>query len=150
MTEITTMQLLVQRYMKGSTHAARFYLLHGEPKPGMYDYMLTRKLSELARLWALVSGRFVEERTDANAALAQLVPAWKDVTLSQLSTEKGFEFTGDPITVAAIEEATRRALDVLITMDDYAGRYTKQEEAFELGREATPTGLPAVPPIKKE
>ena len=144
------MQLLVQRYMKGTTHAARFYLLHGEPKPAMYDFMVDRKLSDLARTWALIHDRFVDKGTDANALLAANVESWEDVTLGSLSGKNGFEFTGDPITVAAVEEATRRALDVLFTMGDYAARYAKPEETFELGQAADPTGLPAVPPAKKE
>jgi hypothetical protein len=144
------MKLKVQRYMKGTAHTARLYLLHGDPKPGMYDYMLDRKLADLARVWALLHGLFVDERTDANAILAARVEGWKDATVSQLSNKNGFEFSADPILVAAIEEATRRALDMLFIMGEYATRYAKQDEDFELQSEGAPTGLPAIPPTKQE
>lgn len=141
------MQLKIQRFMQDTKHIVRFYLLHGEPKPGMYDFMVDRPLSELARLWRLLDGRFVDERGDANSILVSGVEGWGDVTLKQLSKHDGFVASGDPIVLAAVEEAVRRAVAVLFMMDQYAARFAKQEEDLELNSsEAAPTGLPAVPP----
>jgi hypothetical protein len=126
-------------------HTARLYILQGEPKPGMYDFMLDRKVADLARLWAVLDGRFTNERPDTNATLIADVGCWNTLTIRELS--KGFEFSADPIIVAAVEEAVRRALKMLFTMGDYAARYAKQKENFELGTaEAEPTGLAAVRP----
>src|ERR1041385_5820155 len=147
------MKLKVQRYMKPNTttHVGRILLIHGEPRPGLYDFMLDRKLVDLARLWSQLDGRFSDERLDSNAALAADVKGWKDVTLRDLSKPSGFEFEGDPLTAAVIEEAVRRALKMLFIMGDYAERYAKQEEDFELGTpEAEPTGLAAISPTRKE
>jgi hypothetical protein len=142
------MQLTVHRYMKPftPTHMAKLFLTHGNPVPSMYAFMQERKIADLARLWAVLDGRFIDERLDGNAILARGVARWTDLTLKDLSSS-GFEFEADPIVVAAVEEAARRALQVLFIMDDYAARYGRAQQDYELGTaDAEPTGLAAVPP----
>src|SRR4051794_24880537 len=104
------MKLKVQRCMKAhnTAHFGRIFVIHGEPKPGMYDFMLDRKVVELTRLWAQLDGRFGDERLDTNAVLAASVKGWSELKVRDLSQWNGFEFEGDPLTVAVIEEAARR------------------------------------------
>src|ERR1043166_523066 len=118
--EAMPMQLTIERRFRqndkgGITFLAVFSLVLGEPKPLSMNYLRAEKLNDLAIRWYRLEAENPHRPDLNNAAVMQLTD-WPELTVQDLI--KGQEFAADePVIIAAVEEAIRRALEMLVLTD---------------------------------
>jgi|GEM_PF-5907184 len=144
------MQLTIERRFrqndKGITFLAVFTLILGEPKPLSMNYLRAGTLNDLAVRWYMLEAEN-PHRPDLNNATVMKLTDWPALTVQDLM--QGKEFAADePVIIIAVEEALRRALEMLVLTDAYAEPFrTKVETILEVGStDCKPTGLVAPKP----
>jgi hypothetical protein len=149
--EAIPMQLTIERRFRqnnkdGITFLAVFSLVLGEPVPLSMNYLRAEKLNDLAVRWYMLEAEN-PHRPDLNNAAVMKLSEWPALTVQDLM--QGQEFAADePVVIVAVEEAIRRALEMLVLTDPYAEPFRKKiETILEVGSaDCKPTGLIAPKP----